>query len=249
VVKAEARQASAKAWHRREIEIANGSPQLKGEPVEAVVEGDGGAVDLKVAAFGRCTRHVGRRADVLVALVRHERLNVGARGDVEAAARLEHIGSVVFARVFGKKGGPTSGAKFQGMAIPVGDSAQAGAHVERRVALALGALEDVVGGQARDFGFRKNDKATDADAGWVVGLDVEELRRAPIAQRLGLDAEHIGIIAAGRQLEGRDILRRVRLGAPYGNPVQGRDATVGDDDAVDGCWPLLLGVGLGPGVG
>jgi hypothetical protein len=73
------------------------------------------------------------------------------------------------------------------MTIPVGDGAEAGAHVERRVTLAGRALEDVVGGQARDFGVRKNDKAAEPHAGWVVGLDVEEFRRAPIAQGFGLD--------------------------------------------------------------
>jgi hypothetical protein len=174
---------------------------LKGSQLKRWLKATAARSTSRSPRAAAANRHIGRRADVLVALMRHERLDVGARGDVEAAARLERVAAVVLARVPGEKGAAAAGAEFQGRRY----QSVAARRLERTPSAAspwrTGLLKTL----------------------WVARPEIsasgKELRRAPIAQRFGFDAEHIGIIAGGRQLDGRDILLRARLGTQDGNPV------------------------------
>src|SRR5258707_14760181 len=103
-------------------------------------------VEAYIAALGRCERGIGRRADVLIELMRNQGLDVAARADVKAPARFQRIGSVVLARVTDIEAGAAAGAELERVYRPVGDGAQAGADVERHVCLSPVASQDVVGG-------------------------------------------------------------------------------------------------------
>jgi hypothetical protein len=161
--------AACEARHGREVELADGGTQLKGEPVEAVIEGDGGAIDFEVTALGRRERRVWRGAGVLLELVRDERLQIGARADVEAPARFQGVGPVVLARMPGEEGGSARGPKLQGVPAPVGNGAQVGAHLESRIGLPRRAPQHVVGGKPRNLRLRENDETGAAHAGRAKG--------------------------------------------------------------------------------
>ena len=88
-------EAAADALDRGEVDIGDGAPELQAQAIEAMVEGDGDAVGLDVAAARGAARCVACEARVLVELVRDERLDVGAFGQVEPGARLQGVGAVV----------------------------------------------------------------------------------------------------------------------------------------------------------
>ena len=178
-----------------------------------MIEGDGSAVDLEVAAFRGRDGEIERRADIFFTLMGDQAFDIAARGNIEPPTRVQRVGPVVLAGMPGIKRGGAEGAKLQGMHRPVCDGAHIGAHVAGGVALPEGASENVVGGQRTDFQFWKNHKTTHAQADRIVGLEVEQFRRPSIAQGLRLDAEHIGIIAVGRDPESGNVLGAARVDA------------------------------------
>jgi hypothetical protein len=179
-----------------------------------------------------------------VTAARDERLQIGARADVEAPARFQGVGPVVLARMPGEEGGSAHGPKLQGVPAPVSKGAQVGAHLESRIGLPRRAPQHVVGGKPRNLRRRENDETGAAHAGRGVGFEQEEFRRPAIAQGLGLDAEHIGIVADRRQLEGGDVLRCPRLDAEAGDAREDRVGPVRQHKAVENKKAVLLG-GLG----
>ena len=203
-----------------------------------VVERAGRAVGLDVAAPGGVGGQVLGRADRAVELVGEEPLDIGALGDVEPAAGLERVGAIVLGRVLLVEGGKPAAAQLHGVPAPVRDQAQGAARLEGAVGVGRRAAEDVVGEDGAELGLREQHEAADADAGGDIGLDAEELDRAPVGERIGLDLEEVGVVAGGRTLEGGDLLRRPGIGAPVGIAVEHGPRLLHLDDAVAGTIDL-----------
>src|SRR6185503_3604415 len=91
-------EATADARDRSEVDVRDGASELQAQPVEAMVESNRDAVGLDVAALGGTHGRVARGANVLVELVRDERLDVGVLRQVEPRAGLQRVGAVVLRR-------------------------------------------------------------------------------------------------------------------------------------------------------
>ena len=135
------------------------------------------------------------------------------------------------------EGGEAAGAELDGMRAPVRDGAHVGANSS-----AWSPCRALCGRRCwwrcpPTCRLRKQHEAADAHAAGEIGLQVEQLARAPVGQRLQLDLEQIGVVSRGRRSSGDVVAGRIL--AHIGNAVAGSGRLADDDDAV--LWALRLG--------